>query len=128
MADTGNALVCWKCGASIAELHLPLGRLAECPACRAYLHVCRMCRFYDPRVSRQCREDDAEEVKDKEHSNFCDYFKPRPDACRSRPDARSEAARDRLDALFGGSNSEEPAGAAKQKLDQLFGPGGKREK
>jgi hypothetical protein len=26
-----NALICWKCGASLAELPLPLGRLAECP-------------------------------------------------------------------------------------------------
>jgi hypothetical protein len=51
-----NALICWKCGASLAELPLPLGRLAECLACHAELHVCRMCEFYDPRVTNSCDE------------------------------------------------------------------------
>ena len=32
-------LVCWKCGASLAALTLPLRRLEECPACHAELHV-----------------------------------------------------------------------------------------
>jgi hypothetical protein len=64
-----NALICWKCGASLAELPLPLGRLAECLACHAELHVCRMCEFYDPRVTNSCNEPRAEEVKDKESAN-----------------------------------------------------------
>ena len=29
------ALVCWKCGASLADLSLPLSRTDECRACRA---------------------------------------------------------------------------------------------
>jgi hypothetical protein len=41
-------LICWKCGASLAELTLPLSRTDFCRACRAEVHVCRMCRFYDP--------------------------------------------------------------------------------
>ena len=48
-------LVCWKCGASLAALSLPLRRLEECPACRAELHVCRMCRLLDPQAYQQCR-------------------------------------------------------------------------
>jgi hypothetical protein len=31
-------------------------------------------------VAKQCRETVAEEVKDKERANFCDYFKPRAGA------------------------------------------------
>jgi hypothetical protein len=58
-------LVCWKCGASLAELSLPLRRLDECPRCRAELHVCRMCIDYDTRVAKHCREPTAEEVSDK---------------------------------------------------------------
>ena len=117
-------MVCWKCGATLAELHFPLGRLMECPACRAYLHACRMCRFYDPGVSRQCREDDAEEVKDKERSNFCDYFQPRSGADRSRPDAKTATTKARLDALFGGATADQVAADdSKEKLHQLFDPG-----
>lgn len=97
-----HSLVCWKCGASLAALSLPLLRLDECPACRAQLHVCRLCVEYDTRVAKHCREPTAEEVRDKEHANFCDHFKPRSGAYEA-PDTRAlDQARAELDKLFGG--------------------------
>ena len=78
--DVATALQCYRCGASLADLSLPLGRLDECPACEISLHVCRMCQFFDPGVPKQCREDDAEEVREKARPNFCDYFTPSPAA------------------------------------------------
>ena len=33
-----------------------------------------MCVHFDPGVPKQCREDDAEEVREKERLNFCDWF------------------------------------------------------
>jgi hypothetical protein len=56
-----HTLVCWKCGAALAALSLPLMRRDECPACRAELHVCRMCRDYDTSKAKHCREPTAEE-------------------------------------------------------------------
>jgi hypothetical protein len=94
-------LVCWRCGGSLAALSLPLRRLEECPACRAELHVCRMCRSYDPRVAKKCREDDAEDVKGKDTANFCDYFRPRPGAFDAALAAAEQQARDQLSGLFG---------------------------
>jgi len=35
-----------------------------------------MCIYFDARVPRQCREDGAEDVRDKDRLNFCDWFKP----------------------------------------------------
>ena len=93
--------VCWKCGATLAELPQPLSRLAECPKCRAYLHVCRLCKFHDPRLTRACREQDAEEVIDKEHANFCAYFKIQPGAYRIGSNEKAQTARDQLSGLFG---------------------------
>jgi hypothetical protein len=92
-------LVCWKCGASLATLSLPLLRLDECPACRAQLHVCRLCVEYDTRVAKHCREPTAEEVRDKEHANFCDHFRPREGAFVPAT-AEIERARSALDELF----------------------------
>ena len=43
-----EALVCWKCGASLATLLLPFGRAEVCLACNADVRVCRMCVFFDP--------------------------------------------------------------------------------
>ncbi len=94
-------LVCWKCGASIEALPKPLGRYDICPSCRAELYVCRQCEFYDPKVSKACREPIADEVKDKERANFCGYFQVRPNAHQPRDTAASEAALEQLRALFG---------------------------
>lgn len=123
-------LVCWKCGASLAEVLLPLRRLEECKACGAELHVCRLCEFFEPRVARSCRETIADEVKNKERANFCDYFKPRPGAYRPRNVGAADAARSQLDALFGGGaasgtpaapDPKVEADRARSALDQLFG-------
>lgn len=96
-----NDLSCWKCGAALAALTLPLRRLDECPACRAELHVCRMCVDYDTRVAKHCREPTAEEVRDKTQANFCDHFKPRAGAYIPANTVAIDSARAELDKLFG---------------------------
>ena len=116
-------LVCWKCGASLAALSLPLRRLDECKSCGAELHVCKMCVEYDTAKAKHCREPIAEEVKDKERANFCDYFKPRADAYQPRDTAELARARGGLDALFGGtSDSDKSKSGERAKLDELFKP------
>jgi hypothetical protein len=118
-------LICWRCGGSLAAISLPLRRREECPACRAELHVCRMCTSYDPLVAKKCRQEDAEEVKTKDQANFCDYFRPRPGAFDSAQEATEQRAKDQLAALFGGAPA---AGAGDQAsaADALFGPGPKK--
>jgi hypothetical protein len=92
-------LECWRCGVPLAELGLPVRREEYCRACRAEIHVCRMCRFYDVTKARQCAEPVAEPVQNKERANFCGYFEPV--GGRFRPaDTASDAARAALDALF----------------------------
>ena len=133
-------LVCWKCGAPLDRLPLPLGRLAECEACRADLHVCRLCKSYDPRVVRGCDEPRAEEVRERERANFCDYFEPKPDAFNGKDEAESGKARAELEALFGVEGGE-PASAgsaqdsaatesdaARVELERLFGLGHENKK
>ena len=55
------------------------------------------CRFYDRQTNQECSESQAELGKDKEKSNFCDWFV-----------ARSKSV------VSGGGNASNP-------LDQLFG-------
>jgi hypothetical protein len=96
-------LVCWKCGASLSALSLPLMRRDECPKCRAELHVCRMCTDFDESVAKRCREPTADEVHDKEHANFCGFYAPRAAAYKPRDSDAAEQARQALDKLFGNS-------------------------
>jgi hypothetical protein len=92
---------CYRCGESLAALSLPLSRQDECPGCGNYLHVCRMCVYFDPRVPRQCREDGAEEVREKDRLNFCDWFRPSEKAYDPDRKAEEDEARAALEALFG---------------------------
>jgi len=98
-ANSGN-LACWRCGASLADYSLPLLRTDECRACRAELHVCRLCRFYDRSKAKSCAEPVADEVQNKDRANFCGYFEPA--AGRYRPaGTATEGAKSALEALFG---------------------------
>lgn len=129
MSETG--LVCWKCGASLAALSMPFRRLEVCPECDSELHVCRMCTFYDPNSIDQCTQEDAEEVREKERANFCDYYKPRTSAYLARDTSQSDAAKNKLDALFGDSSGDEPqspesSSSNRQQLEDLFKSDGEK--
>ena len=141
-----GGLTCWKCGAPL-RIPLPIGRRDDCPACHADLHVCRQCEFHDPQASKACREPMADEVSEKERGNFCDYFRATPRRVSGASPA-AEAAKAKLEALFGGKTvGEKPGGgksisgttalereaagqptkaqdeatAAREKLERLFG-------
>jgi hypothetical protein len=95
------SIVCWRCGASLAELSLPFGRTESCRACRAEVHVCRLCRFYDLSKAKHCAEPVADPVLDKERANFCGYFEPAAGRYRGTGNPAAESARATLEALFG---------------------------
>lgn len=104
---------------------MPLSREAECKACHAQLHVCKLCCFYDPRVADQCQEPIADFVKEKERANFCDYFKPDPDAYQAKDFSKGQQSVSELNELFGlkqESNDGEKTEAdkARDKLNDLF--------
>lgn len=119
-------LSCWRCGAAVTDEPQPLSRAAECRACRAELHVCRMCEYYDTSRANACREPIAEAVADKTRANFCGYFQPRagagPVTAAPQTDPRSS-----LEALFGaggdggpGSDAQAEQDEARRRLDELF--------
>jgi hypothetical protein len=137
--DMAEGFVCWKCGAAIADQPIPLARIAVCSACRADLHVCRLCEFYDSRVAKGCREPVAEDVLDKERANFCGYFQIKLNAYGVAGESISRSARSQLEALFGGGPKETEEGdkdkadlrsedAARERLERLFGGAGKDER
>ena len=97
-------LACYRCGASLSALSLPLSRRDQCPDCSADLHVCKMCVSFDNAVPRMCREDGAEDVTDKERPNFCDWFKPSDAAFDPARKTDADAAQEALAALFGDDN------------------------
>ena len=69
-------LICFNCSNEIPVVG-QVGRRDECPKCRSDVHVCKNCDFYDPKVYNECRETQADVVREKDRANFCDYFTPR---------------------------------------------------
>ena len=120
-----QTLTCWKCGTSLAEVLVPFARVAECPRCRADLHVCRMCEFFDPGVRRGCKEPVADEVSDRERANFCGYLTPVAGLGPGAEDGAAPAGLAELDVFFdlpsSSPASPSDAGEAQRRLDDLFG-------
>lgn len=121
MADN---YVCWKCGADISHLPFPLGRMSKCEKCKADLHVCSLCKFYDKSRANQCQEPVADPVLDKRRANFCGYFDARIDAFQSQDSSTVGAAQQDLAALFGDSveiSDNNNADKSRSELEKLFG-------
>jgi hypothetical protein len=70
---------CFSCGKEFTFSE-KVGLRAECEHCRSDVHVCCNCEFYDVKVYNQCRETQAEIVRDRDRANRCDYFQPRKGA------------------------------------------------
>jgi len=96
--DAKPKYFCHACHKAL-ELKEKPGRRDECPHCGAELHACLNCQLHDPRLSRGCREPQAEEVRDVTRANFCSWFDFRqgPPQGGPREDDKAKAA---FDALF----------------------------
>lgn len=116
-----DEIVCYRCGASLASLTLPFSRRDMCPGCSVHVHVCRMCAYFDPAVPGQCREEDAEEVHEKERVNFCEWFEPSPNAFDPDRAGKQARAESQLSALFGdGDDTPTDTDAPTQAAEDLF--------
>lgn len=90
-------LACFNCGKEL-KFAGNVGRRDECPHCRADVHVCKNCEHYDPKVYNECRETQADVVREKDRANFCDYFSPRKGGVNI--DDKKAALRAAAEALF----------------------------
>jgi hypothetical protein len=90
------------CHACKKELSIgrEIGRRDECPHCHADLHCCLNCRFYDRSAPKQCREPNAELVREKDKANYCDYFQFRESAAGAPAGDGAAGSRKALDDLF----------------------------
>ena len=67
-----------------------------------------MCVNFDAAVPRQCLEDDAEDVVEKEKLNFCEWYKPSPAAFDPARKSHENKARNELQTLFGEGQGDDP--------------------
>jgi len=91
--------VCFKCGTPY-QVKDRLARNAVCLKCNADLHCCYNCRHHNPHAHNACNENQAEWVRDKDRSNYCDYFVPQRGVNSGSQNSLKDDARARFDSLF----------------------------
>jgi hypothetical protein len=91
--------LCHACKKAL-DLGRETGRRDECPYCSADLHCCLNCRFYDRSAPKQCREPQADLVRQKDKANFCDFFAFAETADSSATAGGTDRSRKALDDLF----------------------------
>ncbi len=57
------------------EIQAPIYRSTECPLCGKDCKICFNCEFYSESQHWECRESIREAVREKDRSNYCDFFK-----------------------------------------------------
>lgn len=88
---------CHSCGKLLSFVD-SIGFRQDCDQCRADVHVCKNCKFYDTGAYNECREPSADVVRDKEKANFCEYFQANTDGKSAGDDKQSLL--DAAEALF----------------------------
>ena len=89
---------CHHCGYQFQADFKP-GFREECPKCLRDVHVCMNCIFWDKSYSNECRESQAERVRDREKNNFCEYFSFK-DNQKENLNKNNETPKDAFNKLF----------------------------
>ena len=92
-------MLCYFCKQEL-NVGAVVGRHEICPHCRRDLRCCLNCGFHDPGASNQCREPQSEEVRERDQSNFCEFFVCNDSETRTLHKDGVKKARDELDRLF----------------------------
>ncbi|MCX6124601.1 MAG: hypothetical protein NTV34_07600 [Proteobacteria bacterium] len=99
---SAHQVTCWSCNRTW-EFFGTMARGDVCEGCGWDARVCLNCKFHDSRAYRECLEEQAELVKDKDKRNFCSYFEGK----LTQDEIVKKPKDNPLDRLFGSSNGTE---------------------
>ncbi|HEY6803044.1 MAG TPA: hypothetical protein VI306_05630 [Pyrinomonadaceae bacterium] len=74
MMAFGEAVKCTSCGAKAPGV---IDFETTCAKCRAELHSCRQCNYFDPGAHFECSKTIAKRIVNKNARNVCDLYAPR---------------------------------------------------
>ena len=92
-------MVCYFCGQKL-DMGDVVGRHEICPQCHRDVRCCLNCSFHDPGAHNQCREPQSEDVRERDQSNFCEFFVLSKDKKGVVSENEAQKAREELDRLF----------------------------
>jgi hypothetical protein len=97
MMAFGETVKCTSCGAK-APTNIDLE--TTCPRCKADLHTCRQCAYFDPGARFECSKSIPARIVNKNKRNTCELFAPRTVVERETSSGPPTNARDAFAKLF----------------------------
>jgi hypothetical protein len=89
-----------KCAACGATVQANVSFAATCPKCKADLHTCRQCTFFDPGARFECRKPITVKIMNKSARNTCELFASRTVVERETSSGKPTDARQAFANLF----------------------------
>lgn len=77
MPGMGRVIRCALCGTPLPASFGEITLSTQCPQCRADLHSCRNCVFFNPTSRFECEQPITEQVSPKDRRVDCEYFEVR---------------------------------------------------
>lgn len=97
MMGFGESINCAMCGVKTPQ---SIGLESTCPKCRADLHTCRQCTYFDPGAHFECGKPIPKKIVNKISRNTCELFVPRTVVERQTSSGPPSNARDAFSKLF----------------------------
>ena len=96
MMAFGEVVKCAACGAKAPTIDAD----SSCAKCKADLHTCRQCTYFDPGARFECRRTITARIVNKNARNVCDLFATRTVVERETSSGRPTDARQAFANLF----------------------------
>jgi hypothetical protein len=97
MMAFGETVKCASCGAKAPP---NINIASSCEKCRADLHTCRQCTYFDPSARFECRKSIPAKIVNKNARNMCELFAPRTVVERETSSGAPTDARQAFAKLF----------------------------
>jgi hypothetical protein len=97
MMAFGEKVKCAACGAQ-APPNITVA--SSCPNCKADLHTCRQCTYFDPSARLECRKPITARIVNKNANNTCELFAARTVVERETSSGAPTDARQAFAKLF----------------------------
>jgi hypothetical protein len=97
MMAFGETVKCASCG---AKAPTTISAESTCSNCKAELHTCRQCTYFDPGARFQCSKPITVHIVNKNARNACELFTPRAVVERQTSSGAPNDARSAFNKLF----------------------------
>jgi len=97
MMAFGESVKCAACGAKVAT---SINAASSCSNCKADLHTCKQCSYFDPGARFECNKTITARIVDKNARNICELFEARAVVERQTSSGAPTSARAAFDRLF----------------------------